>query len=112
VSLHRGERSPDERKGAVVAVKFNDAYFDELSRSAGVAGLVDEATERIAGTARSTAPVGETGDYRDGIVTAGKYQRRYVGLVIATDPKSMIVESKTGNLARALRTNTKRGRRG
>ncbi|MFI8593731.1 HK97 gp10 family phage protein [Microbacterium sp. NPDC078428] len=94
-----------------MAVKFNNAFFDDLSRSAGVAALVDEATERIAQTARSTAPT-ESGDYRDGIVTAGKYQRRYVGLVIGTDPKTMIIESRTGNLARALRANVKRGRRG
>lgn len=92
-------------------VKFNNAWFDALLRSAPVAALVDEAVERIAATARETAPVGDTGDYRDGIVTASKLQERYVGLVIATDPKSMLVESKTGNLARALRANKKRARR-
>lgn len=91
------------------AVKFNNQFFDDLSRSAGVIQLVDEATEAIAKTARSTAPVDE-GDYRDGIETSGKLQRRYVGLVIGTDKKTMLIESKTGNLARALRANAK-GRR-
>lgn len=92
------------------AVKFNNEWFNNLSRSAGVAALVDEVVDRVAETARSTAP-DATGEYKAGIVTASKLQERYVGLVIATDDKSMIIESRTGNLARALRTNTKRGRR-
>lgn len=92
-------------------VQFDDAYFDQLSRSAGVAGLVDEAVRRIAATARANAPK-DTGEYRNGIVTASKLQRRYVGLVLGTDPKTMLIESRTGNLARALRSNTRRsGRR-
>ncbi len=91
-------------------IRFNEGFFDELSRSPAVAALVDEATNRVAETARSTAPV-ESGDYRDGIVTASKFQRRYVGLVIGTDPKTMLIESRTGNLARALRANTRRSRR-
>ena len=93
-----------------MALTFNQAFFDELSRSPGVAALVDAAVERIAATARATAPA-DTGEYRDGIVTASKLQRRYVGLVIGTDPKTMLIESRTGNLARALRSNTRRGSR-
>lgn len=93
-----------------MAVEFNDAFFDRLSRSPGVAALVDQAVERVAATARANAPA-DTGDYRSGIVTASKLQRRYVGLVIGTDPKTMLIESRTGNLARALRANTRRGRR-
>lgn len=91
-------------------VDFNNEFFDDLSRSQGVINVVDAATEAVASTARSTAPVGATGDYRDGISTAGKFQARYVGLVIASDKKSMLVESRTGNLARALRANGRRGR--
>lgn len=91
------------------AVQFNNQFFDDLSKSAGVRALVDEATEAIAATARSTAPV-DSGDYRDGIQTSGKLQKRYVGLVVGTDPKTMLIESKTGNLARALRKNAKGGR--
>lgn len=85
-----------------MAVEFNDAFFENLSRSPAVTGLCVEAAERIAGVARSTAPV-DSGEYRDGIVVRTKYQRRAVAVVVATDPKSMIIESKTGNLARALR---------
>lgn len=89
---------------------FNPSFFDALGRSAGVIAGVDACTERIAETARRTAPA-DSGDYRDGIATAGKFQRRYVGLVVASDPKSLIVESRTGNLARAGRANAKgRGR--
>ena len=91
-------------------VTFNNQFFDDLSRSQGVIDLVDAATEAIAETARASAPEA-TGDYKAGIATAGKFQRRYVGLAIATDPKSMIIESKRGVLARALRANaTGRGR--
>jgi len=92
-------------------VTFNNDWFDDLSRSPGVAQLVDKITEEIAETARQTAPA-ESGAYRDGISTASKLQRRYVGLVVAGDEKSMIVESKTGNLARALRAHAKRRGRG
>lgn len=84
-------------------MEFRNGFFEELLRSAPVQGLVDEATERVAAKARSTAPVGETQDYKNGIKTSSKLQERYVGLVQATDPKSMIVEAKTGNLARAVR---------
>lgn len=89
-------------------VEFNSKYFDELSHSAGVKGLVDSITARVAATARSTAPV-DTGEYRASIRATGKRQKRYVGLVVATAPHAMIVESQTGNLARALKANV-RGR--
>lgn len=92
-------------------VQVNNSYFEQLGRSAGVIAIVDSCTEKVAATARATAP-SDTGDYRDGISTAGKYQRRYVGLVIASDPKSMLVESRTGNLARAVRANTRGRTRG
>lgn len=93
-----------------MVVKFNNRYFDDLSRSPGVTQLVKDAAEKIAATARATAPV-DTGEYRAGITVRVKQQRRSVALVVSTDPKTMIIESKTGNLARALRANVKgRGR--
>lgn len=91
-------------------VTFNNAFFDELSRSDGVRRVVDEARDRIADTARADAPE-DSGDYRNGIGTASKYQDRYVGLVVASDSKSMLIESKQGILARALRKNSKGRRR-
>ena len=92
-------------------MEFPNDFFDQLSRSDVVKAAVDKVTEAVAETARSTAPA-DTGEYRDGISTASKLQKRYVGLVIAGDPKSLLIESKTGNLARAARAHSKRGRRG
>lgn len=83
-------------------MEFQNGYFEALLRSAPVRGLVDGAAERVADKARSTAPVGD-GDYKNGIKTSGKLQDRYVGLVQATAPHSMVVEARTGNLARAVR---------
>lgn len=92
---------PVEEGGGLM--EFRNRFFDELLRSDGVRAVVDDATKRIADKARSTAPVGETSDYKNGITTGSKLQERYVGLVQATDPKSMIIEARTGNLARAVR---------
>lgn len=91
-----------------MATKFNDQFIDGLSTSAGVEAVVTAAAERVAAKARATAPV-DTGAYRDGIVVKKKRQKRIVAVVTATDEKSMIVESKTGNLARALRSEAKGG---
>ncbi|WP_137843858.1 HK97 gp10 family phage protein [Microbacterium sp. 2FI] len=90
-------------------VKFNNAYFEQLSRSPGVVRITVEAAQRIAATARATAP-SDTQAYRNGIRVRVKYQRRAVALVEGRDKKTMLIESKTGNLARALRANA-RGRR-
>lgn len=90
-------------------VKFSNSYFDQLSRSSGVVKLTLDAARRIAATARSTAPE-NTGAYRRGIGVRVKYQQRAVALVEGRDPKTMLIESRTGNLARALRANAK-GRR-
>lgn len=90
-------------------VQFSNSYFDQLSRSPGVVNLTLAAARKIAATARSTAP-SATSAYRNGIVVRLKYQRRAVALVVGTDKKTMLIESKTGNLARALRAHAK-GRR-
>lgn len=88
-------------------MQFADGFFEKLLSSAEVGAVVMAATEGVADEARATAPV-DSGDYRDGIRTAKKYQKRVVGLVQATDPKSMIIEAKTGNLARAVRSKGRR----
>jgi len=90
-------------------VQFNNRFFEELGRSPGVRRVVDEAADRVQDIAQSTAPE-DSGEYRDGIVRTSKYQRRYVAEVIATDPKSMLIESKTGNLARAVQRAKRRSR--
>jgi hypothetical protein len=83
-------------------VDFNPAYFRQLGTSPEVTALVMEAGEKIAGIARASAPVA-SGEYRAGIIVRLVRNKNLVNLSVveATDPKSMAVESRTGNLARA-----------
>ena len=81
--------------------------LDALTHDPGIVGAVKRATDSIAATARSDAPVAD-GDYKAGIRTRIKYQERPVGLVEATDEKSLIIEARTGNLARAVKKNARR----
>lgn len=91
-----------------MVLQWDNAAMDELARGAGIAGAVMDATEDIAQTARTDAPVGATQEYRTSIKTALKYQERAVGLVYSDDDKALIVEAKTGNLARAVKKNARR----
>ena len=84
-------------------MKCNNKFFDDLLSSPPVEALVVDAAERVANIARSTAPV-DSGDYRNSIKVTKKHQKRVVGLVQATDEKAMIIEARTGNLARAVRS--------
>lgn len=85
-------------------MEFNDAYFEQLARSAAVNDLVKSRADAIAARARATAPV-DSGDYKGGIVVRKKRaSRRDVWLVVGTNWKTLLVESKTGNLVRALRS--------
>jgi len=54
-----------------------------------------------AATARSTAPV-DQGTYRDSIDVVSDTTDRAVERVVAHNSKSIIIESRTGNLRRAL----------
>jgi len=84
-------------------MQFNDAFFEEMARSASVDALVKSRADAVANEARATAPV-DSGDYKGGIVVKKKKaKRRNVHLVIGTDWKTMLIEAKTGNLVRALR---------
>lgn len=84
-------------------VTFRDEYFDRILFSAGVESLTKAAAERTATVARSTAPV-DTGSYRDQIrVEVRRSRYRRVFRVVGNDPKTLLIESKTGNLARALK---------
>lgn len=84
--------------------KIDNEYFNRLGHSGPVTAKCLEVGERVAAAARASAPV-DTGEYRDRItVTVARRARRNVVLVTAEDPKSMFVESDTGNLARALRS--------
>ena len=84
-------------------IEFNDSFFDNSMRSAGIDRIGMTKAERAASIARSTAPV-DTGSYRDQIrVVVRESAHRRVYRVVGNDPKTLLIESKTGNLARALK---------
>ncbi|TPF87444.1 hypothetical protein BW13_00920 [Bifidobacterium sp. UTCIF-37] len=84
-------------------IDFNDAFFDEILHSAGVRAMTRGAAEKALGVAKANAPV-DTGAYRDGLeVKAVEHAHRTTYMVVGHDPKTMLVESQTGNLRRALR---------
>lgn len=89
-------------------IYFNNAEMDALARSPGITGAVMAAAEQIAAQARSTAPVGDTEDYKNSIKTGLKYQERSVGMIYSDDDKALLIEAKTGNLARAVKKSARR----
>lgn len=90
-------------------MEYNDAFFEKLGRSPEVTGLCRDVAEKVAAVARSTAPR-KSNDYADSIhVVVVQRGRRNAVLVVADDEKSMLVESRTGNLARALNQVKKSG---
>lgn len=94
------------RKGQTI-VDFDNSYFDEIMKSAGVAKLTDSKANEALQEAKRTAPVDE-GDYRDGLMVVKRDTRyRHTARVIGEDAKTLLIEARTGNLARALK-NTKR----
>lgn len=87
-----------------VEVTLSSAGVRELLRDPGVARAVAEAAEKVAAAARASAPV-QTGEYRDSIHVDSDnspIDGRARSRVIADAPHALIVESNTGNLARAL----------
>lgn len=86
----------------------NQRWFDTVLRSPGVKALVDGAGEEALGNARANAPVDE-GDYLRGLHLEHRDSRyRETVRVVGDDPKTMLIESKTGNLARSLKQVKKR----
>lgn len=84
-------------------VDFNDSFFDEMLNSAGVRALTRGAAEKALNIARANAPV-DTGAYRDGLqVEAVQHAHRTTYMVVGTDAKTMLIESQTGNLVKALK---------
>lgn len=85
------------------SIKFNDAFFDQILNSAGVRALTRGAAEKALGVAKANAPV-DTGAYRDGLgIEEVKREHRTTVMVVGHDPKTLLVEAQTGNLAKALR---------
>jgi hypothetical protein len=87
---------------SATTVTFDQAYFDRIMKSAGVVALTKKTAEAAAAIARHNAPVA-TGDYKAGIaVEQRRAAYRAVFRVVGRDRKTLLVESKTGNLARSL----------
>lgn len=80
----------------------DSAGFRKLLKSPELAAHLKSRAEAVASAARDSAPV-DTGDYQNSIgVEVVEHPTRVVARVKATDPKSLLIESRTGNLARAL----------
>ena len=86
-----------------ISVDFNPKFFDEILNSAGVKALTTLAANRALAYAKAASPV-DTGAYRDGLqIEEVKRAHRTTVMVVGHDPKTLLVESKTGNLTKALR---------
>lgn len=97
-------------------VDFNDEFFDRILNSVGVRELTRQAANRVLAEAKASAPVGDPSDpvykrperrpgqYRDGLgVEEVRRAHRTTFMVVGHDAKTMLVESRTGNLAKALK---------
>ncbi|WP_291053723.1 HK97 gp10 family phage protein [Herbiconiux sp.] len=90
------------RKGQTV-VQFNDFYFDQILKTAEVEALSRESAEKALEIARQNAPV-DDGDYKRGLhIEVKEAKFRKVVRVVGDDAKTLLIEAKTGNLARALK---------
>lgn len=84
-------------------VNFNTHYFNNIMKTAGVERVTKAAADRAAAIAKTTAPV-DTAAYQQKIgVEARQSRYRRVYRVVGRDPKTLLIEAKTGNLARALK---------
>lgn len=88
---------------ARIHVDFDEGFFDEVLNSPNVRAQVDLAAARMLAEARAKAPV-DSGRYRDSLhIEHVEHAHRQTALVVADSDNAMLVESQTGNLARARR---------
>lgn len=81
----------------------NQSFFDNVLRSPAVERIVDDVAARTLTNAQSGAWV-DTGAYKDGFhIEHHESAYRRVAQVVGSDEKTMLLESKSGNLARALK---------
>lgn len=84
-------------------VEFNEKYFESVLRQSKVEAVTDAAGNRALTTAKANAPV-DTADYQRGLhIEHHESRYRRTTRVVGDDNKTMLIESKTGNLARALK---------
>lgn len=79
----------------------NSAGIRALLRDPGVRAMLAAHADRVASAAKSSAPV-DTGEYLASIHRESVTTDRAVERVVADAPHAALVESRTGNLARAL----------
>lgn len=86
-----------------VRVDFNESFFDEILQSAGVKALCKVKAHQALAIAQASAPV-KTGAYKAGLgIEEVQHAHRVTYQVVGHDPKTMLVESRTQNLARAIK---------
>ena len=84
-------------------VKMNIQGLREVLKSSETQAVLRSHAEKSAAAARASAPV-DSGEYRDSIDVETRVHRHVaVARVVAHASHSMVVEAKTGNLARSLR---------
>jgi hypothetical protein len=86
---------------AATRIKLNSGQMAALLKSGQVRAPLREIAQGVAAAARSGAPV-DTGEYRNSIQVDSATTDRAVERVVAHDDKASAIESRTGNLKRAL----------
>lgn len=82
---------------------WNSNFFRELGYSSPVVNITETLTDLILVEAKASAPY-VTGAYQRSIhkqMENGRYRK--VGVVLANDTKSAVIEARTHNLAKAAR---------
>ena len=86
---------------ARVRVRLNSPGMASLLKDAGIRADLTARANRVAAAARASAPV-DTGEYRGSIFVAQDTTDRVAVRVASSARHGALIESRTGNLARAL----------
>lgn len=90
-------------KPGSVRIEWNKEYWKNVLKQPGMDNLVKSAAQQALDVAQASAPV-DTSDYHDSIhLNRREGESRYTWEVKASDWKALIIEAKTGNLARAIK---------
>lgn len=82
-------------------VKMDSAGVSDLLSSDGVRSALTPHAQTVLAAAIASAPVA-SGRYRDSLHIVSATTDRAVERVVASAPHALLVESRTGNLARAM----------
>lgn len=84
-------------------IQWNQQFFDNFMKTPEVTAMVKRYADQAANAARASAPT-KSYDYQRSIqVVPTQFRYRNGFQVVAYDPKALVIEARTGNLARALR---------